>query len=354
MSIQENPVSLTLNTAFNLPLPGITLTQVDWVVLSNNSPFVLNVICGGILFHVPAWYFYPFPLITTDGKNNRLFSAGNTINITPIQQTIPGSSFTAQLFYTIYLNNETPPQTVPSPLGGGPVDLTIASQIINTTLAPNQDIVFAEPVGDSNPSGVTVINNTGLVSLGDATYSGKILVTGTHVALAATNNIFPDEINILGTTNQEIDLLISGTDASLTLRNQAGTSTVKLSTNTPVHLVGTTAGSIDMYQDFVGDIKRVVLIFNGYRNATVNQQVMSFPAAFTKGAQLMIGNINCTMACLNNSNPQNINHYANGVQTVAASVVGGNTAECPSAFDSVSFVNSGASPTTCIVTILGF
>lgn len=352
MSIVEPAQNLTLNTVVTLQFSNLPLSVIDWIVLSNNSPFILQVTSGSNVLHVPAWYYYPIPLV--DGQGNSLRSFTTPFQVTPIQQTIPGTSFTAQLYTTIYQHGEVPPSIVPTPLGGGPIDLTIASSIVNTNQPPAQNIVFAEPSGDTNPSGVTSITNSGFISLGDATYSGKILLTGTHVALAATHNIFPDEMTIIGTSNQLVDILVSGTDASISLTNQANTSHVKLSTVTPVHLVGTTAGSIDMYQDFVGDIKRVILVFNAYRNATANPQVMAIPAPFTKGAQMLIGNINCTMACLAGGVAQNINHYANGAQTVATSVTAGNIAECASAFDSVSFVNSGASNTTCIVTILGF
>lgn len=108
-----------------------------------------------------------------------------------------------------------------------------ATTLVNTGNPINTPIVFSEPLGDSDPTGAINITNSGFVGVGDTANSGKILVSGTHVALAATNNIFPDEIAILGTTNQKVDILVSGVDASATLENQSGSSIVKLQTSSP-------------------------------------------------------------------------------------------------------------------------
>lgn len=223
-----------------------------------------------------------------------------------------------------------------TPLGTSSVSQQ-ATTLLNVGNPFGSQIFFAQPVGDTGVVGATVITNSGKITLGDG------FVGNGH-------------ISIVGATSQDTQI-----DAgSLVMHNLSGVQSVLIqaagTTVLPsqnVHLVGNTAGSIDLFQDFAGDIKRVVLVFNGFRNAGAAQTI-AIPTPFTKGAQLMIGNINCTMSLLAGGVAQNINHYSNGAQTVATSVVAGNTAECASAFDTISLVTSGASPTTCIVTIIGF
>lgn len=258
MSIQPSPIALTLSTQLTLPLPGVTMTQIDWIVFSNNSPFVLQVVCGGILFHVPAWYFYPLPLITTGnrGEKVRLFTVGNEVDITPIQQTIPGSAFTAQLFYTIYLNNETPPQTVPSPLGGGPVDLTVASQIISTNQPAGNVIVFGEPTGDTNPTGPTNLNNQGQLVLGDTVYNGSIAILG------------PDTANM------------SLTRLALNLFSALGAQDITIASGV-ITLNGSTSGTAVLIMPFRGTFKLLCVQMTNFRNGSAPAQTISLPVNFT-------------------------------------------------------------------------
>ncbi|SRR5579871_1119493 len=257
MSVPEPAVALTLNTQFTLPMPNILLDQVDWIVFSNNSPYVLEVICGGILYHIPAWYFYPMPLVTP--AKNRLYTQGNIVQVTPIQQTIPGSSFTAQLFYTIYLNNETPPQTVPSPLGGGPIDLTVASSVVNTNNPPNTTIVFGQPVGDSNVTGATNIENNGLATFGDSTYNALITLLGTSGAKALLSNTLLQFLNTLGNTDIDIE---------------AGY----------VQIFGSSSGTATLYMPFGkggGVIKVAICRLSSFRNGLGAAQTLALPSALS-------------------------------------------------------------------------
>jgi hypothetical protein len=132
-----------------------------------------------------------------------------------------------------------------------------ATTLVNVGNPVGTSIIFSEPLGDSNPSGAINITNSGLIEAGDTTNSGKILVSGTHVSLAATNNIFPDEMAILGTTNQKVDLLVSGVDASATLSNQSGSSKVVLQTASPgLDLSGLFSGAIAL-QLLAGSLSRI-------------------------------------------------------------------------------------------------
>lgn len=257
MSILLDDTTLALNTKVTVSTEGYSFADLDWIEFTNSSPFSCKIATGGNTLLLPAWYVYPIPL--HDERGNVLPGLALPFTVTPYLQTIPGSGSVNTLHTVLYVRGETPKSTLPAPLGGGPIDLTIASQIISTNQAAGTNIVFAEPIGDTSPGGATAITNSGFIGVGDTSNSGKIQLSGTHVALAATNNLFPDEINILGTSSQEVDLLVSGTDASLTLKNQSGANVVSLSTATGLGLL---LGTVTRVSKFTGTATTVSTFFN--------------------------------------------------------------------------------------------
>lgn len=194
MSILDSPQTLTINTSVTINLAGQTIDKFDWVELSNNSPFLLQVACGGIFLYCPAWFHYPIPL--TDGRGNRLYGLTGSLIVTPIQQTIQGSNLTSTLFSTLYSRGETPPITVPTPLGGSPINVPgIANQLINHADASGTLEIRLSPTGDAQDA--FAVTNNGVVAIGDAANAGSLSVVGPITATGAiqgdtTNNLVFD------------------------------------------------------------------------------------------------------------------------------------------------------------------
>lgn len=298
MSIPEQPQALTLNTLFQLPLPNLLLEQIDWIVFSNNSPYVLEVVCGGLLFHVPAWYYYPFSFIDP-GSKRRLGTTGTQVTVQPIQQTIPGSSFTSQLFYTIFLNNETPPLTIPTPLGGGPVDLTVASSIQNTNDPPGNTEVFLKPNGDNSTTGTVNIKNTGIVRLGDNSYAGEVDVfdvSGAESKLLGSILQFFDfsgfqTANLVGGPSTGITVGISFTanpGATVGLDSQNGLTLLSLGRVSGANpLNGSVSGSFSLWQPARGSLNILVAYWNNFNTAV--DTAIALPTALSNGAIVLMG-----------------------------------------------------------------
>lgn len=171
MSVFLTDQTLTLNTPATISLSNYPANNVGWVVFLNHSPFALHATVGQFAVNVPAWYFYP---IKIDGK----LTGG--ISVTPYLQTIPGSSFTKTLSTILYDLYEKPDSLQPNALGGGPNDLTTATNISQTGQAGGNNVVFAEPVGDNSVIGAVNINNLGQMTLGDLTNRGALTIEGLY------------------------------------------------------------------------------------------------------------------------------------------------------------------------------
>ena len=169
MSVFLTDQTLTLNTVATVSLGNYPANNVGWVVLLNHSPFALQATVGQFAVNVPAWYFYP---VHVAGK----LTGG--ISVTPYLQAIPGSSFTKTLSTILYDLYEQPDSLQPTALGGGPTDMTTATNISQTGQAGGNNVVFAEPVGDNSVIGAVNINNLGQMTLGDLTNRGALTIEG--------------------------------------------------------------------------------------------------------------------------------------------------------------------------------
>lgn len=176
MSIFLTDTTLTLNTKFKIDNQGYNLDNTDWIELQNASPFACKVQVGSSQILVPAWYDYPIPCALYNNVGTRRILPGLSFPffVTPYLQTIPGSGFTQTLHTILYLNGESPSSTTPQPLGGSPVDLSVATSVVNTNDPSGTVEVFLIPHGDANPAGATRILNNAEIILGDAANVGTL------------------------------------------------------------------------------------------------------------------------------------------------------------------------------------
>ena len=277
MSILLSDTTLTLNTKVQLSTEGYSLQDIDWIELTNHSPFACHVSTGGGILLMPAWYTYPIPL--KDSRGSILPGLALPFSVTPFLQTIPGTGFTQTLHTVLYIKGETPNNTLPTPLGGGPIDLTIASEVISNDQPSGNTIVFGAPNGDGSASGATNIKNNGQETLGDTSNNGQLTVIHeTAGSVDFSTVITGNDLSIADTAFQLINLLMGTTDPSIILENSAGSSVIDISTSS-VSLTGGTSGSATMYQLFQGNIKITVIITTNFETAASNQD-MTFPTAY--------------------------------------------------------------------------
>ncbi len=189
--ITEPSQPLTLNTTVQIASEISSLETLDWIVLQNASPFLLQVTSGSYIFQIPAWYYYPIPLV--DGQGFPLRGFSTPIRATPILQTIQGSGLTSTLFPSLYGHGEVPHVTIPQTLGGSPINVPgIANQLINLTDASGTLEIRLSPTGDAQDA--FAVTNDGVVAIGDAAHAGSLSVVG---PITATGSIQGDTTNNL-------------------------------------------------------------------------------------------------------------------------------------------------------------
>lgn len=192
--ITEPSQTLTLNTTIKIASDVSSLETLDWIVLQNASPFLLQMVSGSYIFQIPAWYYYPIPLV--DGRGFPLRGFASPITATPILQTIQGSGLTSTLFPSLYGHGETPHVTIPQTLGGSPINVPgIANQLINHSDASGTLEIRLSPTGDAQDA--FAVTNNGVVAIGDAANAGSLSVVGPITATGAiqgdtTNNLVFD------------------------------------------------------------------------------------------------------------------------------------------------------------------
>lgn len=317
--------TLTLNTLTTIPLDQFPLAYVDWIVLVNASPFALIATFGGSNFHVPAWYYYP---VNVQGQ------APQTPTVLPYLQTIPGVGFTKTLSTLLYMQNEQPDILLPQPLGGGPVDLTVASSVNQTGQPAGNSVIFAEPVNDTSVTGAVNLNNQGQLVLGDATYNGSIAILGIggnrQISLSLTG--YFREFDASG--NMDVDI-------------EPGSTTIN----------GSTSGTAQLWQLWRGNFKYVFCLLNNFRNGGGSTQTIAFPVAFTTKAYCRTSDFPAAQL-LKAGVAQTVNIITalavGGGTPTGASVFGGYSFfDAPSGIDTLSFNSGQVTPHTGILVIEG-
>jgi hypothetical protein len=157
MSSPQPNINLALNTITTVPTGQLPADQISWIEFINHSPFLCQLVLQGFVLFIPAWYYYPVQMQNENGSPYSNYSFPITIH--PIQQTIPGSGFTATFSTIVYGKGEAPPLRIPQTLGGGPVDLTIATTVVNTGQPSGNSFLSATPAGDSGGPAVNIQNN---------------------------------------------------------------------------------------------------------------------------------------------------------------------------------------------------
>lgn len=249
-------ISLSLNTQALPNVQGLNLGGVDWIVFYNASPYAIKTSVGGAIHIIPAWYYYPIP---TGGQ------ALTQITALPYLQTIPGAGFTATLSTVLYLIGETPPSTFAQTLGGGPVDLTQATSVVNTNNPPATPFIFAEPVGDTNANGAVNINNQGQATFGDPTYNGSLALLGTASPVAR-----------LFVTNLIAALQLVDTNSNVDVDLESGSNILN----------GGTSGTAQIWTPFRGLWKITVIQLNNFKTGASNQLV-NFPGIYSNRAFIL-------------------------------------------------------------------
>lgn len=130
---------------------------------------------------------------------------------------------------------------------------------------------------------------------------------------------------------------------------------------TAVSIAGTTAGSATLYQWLQGTVKAFLLYFNGYRNASLTEQTLSLPTAFTTGAIWWAGASKSVRPYASGSplsSKVNVistlsNGTGAGTSTNGNSTQGYSNGDLLTAFDAVGLGTNEASTSTGFVVMIG-
>lgn len=287
MSASLADVTLTLNTPVQVPIQDYPQEWIHWVVLINASPFACHASFGGYVFTLPAWYYYPVQV--RDDKGNPIPGVSTPFTITPYLQTIPGVGFTSTLHSSIYGQGEMPPSTIAAPLGGGPINLAIASSIQNTGSPTGTNIVFALPFGDPNTiGGATNINNSGFATFGDNQNSGQVQVGGVLGVLTLLPNTIKESSGSLNfDTDIASDVMIfknAGTEVMRIIAAAMNVAGIIAPNNAATVVNGSVTGTISFYTPFWGTAgKMLIVTMNNYNSANVASFNLPSAMAFTLG-----------------------------------------------------------------------
>lgn len=319
-------ITLALNTSVSVPLETVEKTYITWITFTNHSPFVLRGQLGSQQISVPAWYYYP---VRVSGLGQ-----GPDPVITPYLQTIPGSGFTSTLSTTVYLYGDQPLNTTPQPLGGTPIDLSIASSISQNNQPPGNSVIFAEPIGDTSTTGAVSLDNQGHLVLGDATYSGSIAILGPggNRQISASLTGYFREFDASG--NMDVDL-------------EPGSTIIN----------GSTSGTAQLWQIFRGNFKYVLCLLNNFRNGGGSTQTITFPVAFATKAYCRTSDFPAAQL-LKAGVAQSVNVITGlavgGGSITAATVFGAYSFfDAPALIDTLSFNSGQVTPHTGLLIIEG-
>jgi hypothetical protein len=293
MSANLADTTLTLNTPAAIPTGDFPFAYIDWLVLINASPFACHVTLGGYSFLLPAWYYYPVQIHDEQGKLITGISA--PFVVTPYLQTIPGVNFTSILHSLIYMQGETPPNTTATPLGGGPVDLTVASSIVNINSANGTPVIFAKPSGDNLAQGAVNLKNDGSLTLGDFNWAGFIQVNASGGVAQA--NLLPNELLIFGANGLQ-DIIINADGAVVIDISQAVGSTgikFKVGSLTRISLFNANVTAVSTFFNHGLGVIPDAVFLQVQGAATTVRTVEYDPATMTSTQVSLIGNLAFTV-----------------------------------------------------------
>ncbi len=248
MSIQAPDLTVSASAVLTPNVEGYNTDALNWVDLVNASAFPMTAQFGNLIFPIPAWYSYPVSL--RDGTGKLLPGIQLPKLTVAAAQSIPGTANIATLHTTLYLVGETPANTQPGPLGGSPINLAIATSLTNTGNPATTPILFAEPVGDSSAGGSVSLTNSGVMTLGDATYNSSLTLYGTDAASIAFQRNDILMLNSLGSFAIELNAargIQLGNNLPLQTSDNTGTAH-----NTLVQDIG---NHIKMEASIAGDIQ---------------------------------------------------------------------------------------------------
>lgn len=163
-------------------------------------------------------------------------------------------------------------------------------------------------------------------------------------------------------------LVTAGTLTVVGITNTGSTTTAGMTNSTTynnslagITVNGVTSGSVTLYQDFIGNVKRVMIYQTNYRSGS-GAQTIALPTAFTKGAVIRTGGIGVSgsggMQLLASAAAQNLNIITTwaaggGSVTTQTTIYAYSYAEMTTAFDTVSFPLNTTSAHTAFVLIEG-
>lgn len=167
-----------------------------------------------------------------------------------------------------------------------------------------------------------------------------------------------NSLNANGVSNDGGLIFTSGTGVMTTQGNVIDGVVQNNPTGIVVSGGSSGSGSVTLWQDFIGNIKRVLIYMTSYKSGTVAQTI-TLPTAFAKGAHLRSGGIGVSgsggIQLLASSVAQNIFVYttpAAGGGSIASqtNMFAYSYAEITSAFDTISFnINTSSAHTAFIV-----
>lgn len=404
MSAFLTDTALTLNQKATVSTEGYALDVLDWIELQNASPYACKVQVGNTQYLMPAWYDFPIQCASynSQGARSILPGLGLPFAVTPYLQTIPGAGFTQTLHTVVYTKGEQPPSLTPQPLGGSPVNLSIATSVVNTGDPAGTVEVFLIPHGDANPAGATRIYNNAEIILGDAAYNGilSLLQNGgdsfllesnglTQTDSTGTNLWTVDDLGnfLLGNANHAGKVQVTdGTNTSIlnaatsslvglkcnSLRDNvngnlamdlsAGDGTVAFPQALLPNLAGTvlngsTSGTATLYQWLRGTIKVTWVVLNNFRNGNAGAQNIALPVAYSSMQLWRTGNVS-PLNGLHSSVAQNFGIItglaaAGGSVTVQTQLNKFSIADQINPIDTISFLGSQASAYNGLLIIEG-
>ncbi len=181
-----NPVAVGTNV--NIKSTFALNPAPDWLEVANDSPYQMNVYAQGNL-NSPIMILTPFE--TNGYPINQLIPAQIGLKIIAINLVLIASHYYSDpatennsptnICIVRQLSNAEA-QTNHYPVYSSRMNTTvavIANSVVNTGLPPGTDIVSGQPVNDTSNSFPTVLTNSGVLELGDATYNALIALQGT-------------------------------------------------------------------------------------------------------------------------------------------------------------------------------
>lgn len=210
MSINLPQINVATSGRFNLNLQNTTFDSISWIEFLNESPFTLQLSCGGININIPAWYDYPIQVHRY--KNNVWLAVGGAqdpVAINPMLIPILASNQSNVLLVTLYLQGETPAIQTPQPLfRQGWVPNTVNNVGGTATSVQNDGNTGGTVFIEATPFG-GVSSDISIDNSGNGYFNGIVEVHGHVIA----NQITTENLNDLGLTCQTGNKLVFSTGA---------------------------------------------------------------------------------------------------------------------------------------------